>query len=51
MEHIRPQSHLKLLQAILEELIKQRDPDASFVDPEPEPPPAKIEPVIGQPLS
>lgn len=31
MEYIMPDSHLELLQAILVELVKARDPDAVFV--------------------
>lgn len=36
MDHIIPTSHQGLLQAILQELIAQRDPAATFVSPEPE---------------
>ena len=48
MEHIIPQSHKELLQRILEELIKQRDSDAEFVEYEDPPLPAESEPEIGK---
>lgn len=34
MEYIMLESHLELLQAILMELVRARDPDATFIAPE-----------------
>jgi hypothetical protein len=42
MEHILATSHLGILQQLVEELIKARDPDATFVQEKPEPAPEPV---------